>query len=758
MRAIRLYDKNGKRIDIDTILSPTSTCKYSREQSDPNIMKPDAERGRHDKFINTNHVDKKHPTVIHIFLKTPTPVHKYSFSLTDDAPYRDPYSWTITQENIYDVKHREHLGSERLIRTKKFRMKPVGAIVRWEITGVRERGHGCQMSRFDFYNGREPLKVVSVRELRGSSPRDRDEGPDKLLDGDTTTKYYSESDRVELEFVLAEPQKWDGGYSFHTASDMPPRDPVKWRLYQVGGTGIKSEFTSPYPTPKAREAQMSRYQTDADLYEGKDAKKHRPAIKGHTMNPGDLIDLGICVGNGFTGEARKFLYLAENPPRCCLTVLKSAPLYQHNNRRQMYGELLAFMTHEGNPNIASFLGLFFERATMYLVIDFMNRGSLESVVEKVYKSKQKISNVALRHIARELCTGLQSLHEHRQIHRDFKPANVLVDATGAILISDFGMLQQLASADDTCTQGAGTWKFFSPERIKGRDYSYGADIWALGITLIYAATGVMPTKHCEGQFALKKMFEKNPEQPVSFLHEDHPDREKAFCDFVARCLKPVDRRASAEELLRDPYLADWTDPIDFRGFNGVVNDKQSHTLRSGDRVDMEMMFRIQLLQKCEFKGTDHASNVTSSVLPNVADYEFDYEFETTVVEDSYEPAETFTGDSVMRNIPESVIRDGNWPAELTDKALQYFKITRPDPAQNPNCHQLDCHQTYWDKDVNQARTWDVPITTMTDSFAKSYNVRHSLVVDLAEATINLVKMQFEQELKKRGLSHQQIMT
>lgn len=89
--------------------------------------------------------------------------------------------------------------------------------------------------------------------------------------------------------------------------------------------------------------------------------------------------------------------------------------------------------------------------------------------------------------------GLVFLHRTKhQLHRDIKPENVLLDSSGQLKLTDFGISKQLDKTYGLTNTFVGTLVYMSPERMGGKNYSYSADVWALGIILHELATGAHP--------------------------------------------------------------------------------------------------------------------------------------------------------------------------------------------------------------------------------------------------------------------------
>ncbi|ETO32446.1 MAP kinase kinase [Reticulomyxa filosa] len=161
----------------------------------------------------------------------------------------------------------------------------------------------------------------------------------------------------------------------------------------------------------------------------------------------------------------------------------------------------------------------------------------------------------LRFIAREVLLGLYHLHSQPKplIHRDIKPQNILLSSSGEVKVADFGLLHQLQSANDVCRDMDGTMKYFAPERADG-EFSTGADIWALGITLIEIhRQELLP----QDQLDLFKIVEDGIHLE-DYLESSAPAE---LVSFLEKCLtKTSEQRPNAFDLLQHPLVTDQWGP------------------------------------------------------------------------------------------------------------------------------------------------------------------------------------------------------
>lgn len=117
-------------------------------------------------------------------------------------------------------------------------------------------------------------------------------------------------------------------------------------------------------------------------------------------------------------------------------------------------------------------------------------GSLDNLLSIT----KKISGSLLSKIAKQVLKGLEFLHQHKIIHRDVKPSNILINCKGEVKLCDFGTAtyQKNCSPFGNFTSCKGTYLYMSPERLNGEEYGFNSDIFSLGITLAECALGRYP--------------------------------------------------------------------------------------------------------------------------------------------------------------------------------------------------------------------------------------------------------------------------
>ena len=154
------------------------------------------------------------------------------------------------------------------------------------------------------------------------------------------------------------------------------------------------------------------------------------AIEVKSMEELTMLDE---LGSGASGTVTK----AKHKPTGVMLAVKAIQILEKARRDQMVSELRIMRQHE-SPWLVRLHNAFYEDAKVYMVLEFMDMGSLEALVEK-HKGIGLKNELELAKMGTQMLNGLNYLHKvHHQVHRDLKPANVLISKQGEVKITDFG--------------------------------------------------------------------------------------------------------------------------------------------------------------------------------------------------------------------------------------------------------------------------------------------------------------------------------
>ncbi|MGE5181139.1 MAG: protein kinase domain-containing protein, partial [Acidobacteriota bacterium] len=188
------------------------------------------------------------------------------------------------------------------------------------------------------------------------------------------------------------------------------------------------------------------------------------------------------IGSGGMGRVVRVLDRSLNR-EVAVKLLKLQQLADERTRLRFLREARAAGTLH-HPNIVTVHDVAPDGT--YLVMELVEG---ESLAARLRRDK-RLPLGEVRRIGAALLGALAAAHAAGIIHRDVKPANVLIDATGAVKLTDFGVASFGDSELTSTGQTIGTPAYMAPEQLRARHVDERADIYAAGATLFEVATGI----------------------------------------------------------------------------------------------------------------------------------------------------------------------------------------------------------------------------------------------------------------------------
>ena len=191
------------------------------------------------------------------------------------------------------------------------------------------------------------------------------------------------------------------------------------------------------------------------------------------------------------GAYSKIVQVYDRSTRCmfAMKVIRKSGLThpKHYSHVVLEQEILARMDH---PFVCRLYYAFQSTEKLYMVMSYAAGGDMFTLLRRRQLSE---ADVAL--YAAELVLALRYIHRHGIVHRDVKPENILIDATGHLVLVDFGLSKQKPHPSARTFSVSGTSEYLAPEMILAVGHDERVDYWQLGIVLCEMLTGKHPFYH-----------------------------------------------------------------------------------------------------------------------------------------------------------------------------------------------------------------------------------------------------------------------
>lgn len=146
-------------------------------------------------------------------------------------------------------------------------------------------------------------------------------------------------------------------------------------------------------------------------------------------------------------------------------------------------------TSLAHPNIVNIYDVGEESHILYMVMEYVDGMTLK---EYIFKNHPVSVETAMQ-IMKQILSAIATAHNNELIHRDIKPQNILIDSSGQVKVTDFGIAIALSATSLTQTNSImGSVHYLSPEQARGETATKQSDIYALGILLFELLTGQLP--------------------------------------------------------------------------------------------------------------------------------------------------------------------------------------------------------------------------------------------------------------------------
>ncbi len=261
-------------------------------------------------------------------------------------------------------------------------------------------------------------------------------------------------------------------------------------------------------------------------------------FRGQTIGKYRIVS---SLGSGGFGA----VYLAEDT-----WIDKKVALKVPHRQNIDFGELLReprLLASLNHPNIVTILTAEKQENVFFIVMEYVPGETLEAIIER----DGAIDLVRTMDLTCQICNAVDHAHSQGVLHRDLRPANVLVSKSGMVKVADFGTSRFLEVAGQGTTV-IGSPPYMAPEQFHGKAV-FASDIYSLGVTMYQMLTGGLPYE-TPSPADLQRLMRGELVAPPRSRNSRIP---KELNDIVMRAMAPAvgERYQRAGELLDDLLAA-----------------------------------------------------------------------------------------------------------------------------------------------------------------------------------------------------------
>ncbi len=185
-----------------------------------------------------------------------------------------------------------------------------------------------------------------------------------------------------------------------------------------------------------------------------------------------------------------------------------------------------------------------ENGLFYIAMEYIEGVTLHSVLNQ----RKTLPPEDIINISKQICAGLDHAHHHGVIHRDVKPANIMLEPDGTAKIMDFGIAKSGGGGVTSTGQVLGTPNYMAPEQVRGHVLDGRTDLFSFGVMLYEMTTGEKPFAGTNVTTIIYKIIHENPVPPRELDVTIHPGLDMVIMKALAK--KPDERYQTGAELAR----------------------------------------------------------------------------------------------------------------------------------------------------------------------------------------------------------------
>ena len=194
-----------------------------------------------------------------------------------------------------------------------------------------------------------------------------------------------------------------------------------------------------------------------------------------------------------------------------------------------------------HPNVVAVYDRGSFEDTYYIAMEYVEGSPLRDLISRGLSIAEAVE------VTRQVLAAAGFAHERGFVHRDLKPMNVLIDRSGRVRVTDFGIARADNSEITRTGSVLGTAQYLSPEQAQGFPVTQASDLYSIGVILFEMLTGRVPFDGDNAVAIAMKQVSEQPPSPSALNPAVTPALESVVLKALAK--DPVNRYGSAEEML-----------------------------------------------------------------------------------------------------------------------------------------------------------------------------------------------------------------
>ncbi|GAC1471488.1 MAG: hypothetical protein NVSMB9_17730 [Isosphaeraceae bacterium] len=245
------------------------------------------------------------------------------------------------------------------------------------------------------------------------------------------------------------------------------------------------------------------------------------------------------------GRVYRAVHLGLHRP-CAIKVMNPGLVAKQPQIHERFWAEARAVAHLLHPHVVTIHNLGSDRGFHFIEMEYVPGGV--SLRETVI-NEGPLDTVRASTLVRQVVLALEAAHQSGLVHRDVKPANVLISAEGNAKLADFGLVRRISELERAGVPVAGTPTYMAPELFEGVPASHRSDLYAVGVMYYYLLSARLPYASDQiSQLISRHRFDMVPE-----IRKVMPTVPEEVSSIIDRCLakQPEDRFHSATELAEE---------------------------------------------------------------------------------------------------------------------------------------------------------------------------------------------------------------